>query len=220
MNKYCTIFILLLTLLCGDVISAVEPAYKVHDFKEEYNPDVNVSGRLLVGIQVPTKNIKSIGRKLFVQKPANLNAVDVLITTIDGVYSAKFQVEYLSPEGGWQEIELPSKELKELSKFKQNEIVAYAYSKVGGDKSTVHRLYLTSWGMPSNEQPTLFVNSSAAITYYRLKGGKEPCTEITAINKTAFSHSCPWSESFRKGDNLLIINASSGLKKKYEVWVN
>jgi len=196
--------------------------YKLVDFSEEYSDNVDVSGGLLIGYQLIGSTLTKSKKHIYLSKPDDVDKVEIVISTIDGVYSASMKIEFIRESNGWLPIHFPSEHAEKLKGYDQSELVAYGFTrKKDRAKKTYLQIFPVSWELPSANsklKPKFFINSASSMPRYNIKRKDSFCKKINAEVKTAFNFYCDISEDFPNGNNLILFNTGSGKKKKYLVW--
>ncbi|GBL05513.1 hypothetical protein [Glaciecola sp. KUL10] len=221
MRKTLLVFILFLT--ASAIYADDPPKVTIQDFKEEFNPEVKVSGGVLIGFQLTGSIPKPDLNQLYIARPASLMHVNLSLTSMDGKYKAEMVLDFGESKSTWVEVSIPSERKEELKNYSTNELVAYAYTEIVDERSkrkrTFHKIYPTSWGSP--KQPDEFVGrfyviSGIGLPKYTLNKKSYKCAATDADVNTAFNKFCVLNDSFSPGDNLVFLK--TGVQRKFLVW--
>lgn len=195
----------------------------ISNFSEDYNPQVNVSGGVLIGFQllgsIPAPDLT----KLYVARPKDVDKLNLSITSMDGKYKAEMEVQFIDSDSFWTELSIPSSRTAELKGYSVSELVTYAYTeevdKRSKRKRTFHRIYPTSWGRPQNSERFdgyFYINSGITKPKYILNKEQFECSPTDSVINTAFNKYCVLSNDFGVGDNLIFLK--TGVRRKFLVW--
>lgn len=214
---------LVLTLMIGFIEASEDLNVVISDFSEEFNPEVNVSGGVLIGFQLSGSAATPDLNKLYIARPNDVESINLSLTSMDGKYKAQMRLKFGDSQSTWTEVSIPSKRTEELGEYSVNELVAYAYNEVVDERSkrkrTFHMIYPTSWGFPEkpeNFNGRFFVNSGIALPKYILNKEHFECVPTKAEINTAFNKFCALTDEFEAGNNLIFLKA--GVQRKFLVW--
>ncbi|MGR5132327.1 hypothetical protein [Vibrio alfacsensis] len=219
---------LAILLFSNEFALAKEKPYSV-ELKESYSPSVNVSGQLLVGLQVPTNSPKGLGNTLYIYKPLEIKEFKLRVYTIDGVYAARSTITFNEDISGWYPVFLDTEHQDKLKQYEPHEIQAYLYKQQKDPKTNKsrHIIFPTSWGIPSKKPASFYVNSTGVEPQYVFKSEgnviRVMCSELTNKIKTSFTHECKWNEGLssqkeQNGSREVLFKSGNGRNKKYLVW--
>lgn len=194
--KRCSIpLVTMMFSACALAATDISPIVEIVDFEEEYSSSVDVSGRLLVGYQMEGDAPYSTGKVLYFATPDSISDVDVLISSIDGVYSAALTLRVINSVGQWSMVSIPSEHYEELEKYSPEELVALAYVELPyKGKKKRKKIFPTSWGKPGERQ-IFYINTTSSFPTWVAKGMdgkviKGRCNDLDAEVHTAFNYAC------------------------------
>lgn len=200
--------------------------YEISDFKESYDPNVNVSGSILSSLLVSGALKLSSPDDLYVYVTPEQNQLNLSLVSIDGRYNADVALQVAVSSSKWIQISIPTKR-EEFTKYKFNELVVLAYVD-GKDKRDryVQEIFPVSWGVPNNSVTQFYINSAGFApnyTFNDIEGNTTTveCDEIRNPSARAFNHVCAFDRTVI-GEKAVITFSpdmeSSG--KKYIVWTS
>ncbi|MGR5449948.1 hypothetical protein ACP3V3_09265 [Vibrio sp. PNB22_3_1] len=196
-------------------------SYHLNNYSETFSKTVIINDDFFsfIGVQVHTDDELTLGQSLYFFKPKIYNQIRFIIKSIDGAYTAEFNLNFTNPTAGWFEVELPTQYVNELLDYSQKELMANAYVEMRDLNEHHYNMYLpTAWGEPSDESPNIFINANETFPYYKVNNDLEACIEVKAKTKTTYTHQCPWSKQFTQGKNLIIINKGLHRVSTIGVW--
>jgi hypothetical protein len=118
----------------------------------------------LSGFQVIEEFSKPNLSNLHIAFPKQLKSVNLVAKTIDGRYLGEATLSLNLTTSGWTEVILPSKYKNKLKKYKSDEVAILASNvEVIGKKRRIVNVYPTSWGKPSKQHATFYVNAGSEI---------------------------------------------------------
>ena len=195
------------------------------NFFENYAENVKVSGSVLAASHISSKLKYPSPDELFVYVPKETNELNVIISSIDGQYSADASIS-LSPDNlGWINLKIPSQYHEKFAKYLPNRLVALAFidsEDIFGDY--IQEIYPTSWGHPEQREESLFINSSGTsphMTFSDLSGDliSTKCVKLNDNYTKVFNYKCDFAKN--RVEQKVLVTFSPSLEstgKNYFIW--
>lgn len=199
--------------------------YELKHFDESYVQNVSVSGSILVSFMISGDSKTASPDALSIFTVPEVKSVNLQLTSIDGRYTAEAQLAIEVEKAGWVEIALPSKYQDVLKRYKENEIVVFAFAN-GKDKRGrfVPIVFPTSWGEPTFEKQFFVLNSNGFAPNFIYNDDSDEtkqgfCLKMSKKVTRAFNYTCDFFDQKSSGKKVVTFSPShdeSG--KRYEVW--
>lgn len=188
-------------ILLFSLILALNSAYAQvvplanEDFTEHYSSDVPVSGKVLVGILIESKNVNS---RFFVKSSAGTNLFCFQVNSIDGTYFSENEylltsTEKLANEQGLVEVEYPTQFKKILKEFGDNELALLATEGSCDSQSNLH-FVATKDKIENSDKVRFLISSARSQVFMRLKSNiqsiQPTCARIEEGKRTAYDTIC------------------------------
>lgn len=166
------------------------------DFYESYADNVKVSGSVLAASYVPGSFSHASPEQLYLYIPSHKPLVHIVLTSIDGKYSADAAIKLNKNQTGWIQIKLPTAYKKEYLKYLPDQLAVFVFvdsEDMFGDY--IQEVFPSSWGAPTSNAIHFSMNSGGGnpnITF-KNQSGKVitlDCRMIKAKYTRAFNHIC------------------------------
>jgi hypothetical protein len=220
--------ILVLFLLVVFVHSAyaqVSIEIPVDAFSENYAENVEVSGSILASSSVKGSLKFVAPEMLFVFVPRPTSTLQIVLSSIDGKYSADASIELSEDQVGWVQLKVPTKYQSEFIKYLPNRLVAFVFvDSQDMFGNYVQEVYPTSWGEPVENQIKLFVNTSGGnpnITYKIASGDvvSRDCAALDDKYTRVYNHWCEFGSDDIASNLIVTISPEyDSLGKNYVIW--
>ena len=194
-------------------------------FSESYASNVDVSGSVLASSFVLGSEAHASPERLYVFMPKWVPELNIVVSSIDGKYSADAKVDLTTEQHGWLNFKIPTEYQKEFVKYLPNRLVAFAFvDSVDMFGNYIQEVYPTSWGLPSNYNIQLFMNSAGPepnITFVNLQQNviTEDCILLNEEYTRVFNHVCSFGD--HTTENKVIVTFSPDRDsegKNYVIW--
>jgi len=195
------------------------------DFYESYSNNVEISGSVLAASYV-TGNINHASpENLYLYIPEYRPVIYVIITSIDGNYSADATIRLEETQTGWIRLKLPTAYQKEYIKYPSDQLVAFAFAD-NEDMfgNYIQEVFPSSWGAPVSSSVTLLMNSAGGnpnITFKEDSGEviTRDCRAIKAKYTRVFNHICDFGKyKIDKGTVITLSPEYNSSGKDYIIW--
>jgi len=168
-------------------------------FNESYSNSVNINGNSLqLGVMYSSYLQKADPSLLYVDIKQSITVIDtflcVTISSIDGFYSASFNLPIAKELTGLNRFILPSKVTNKLKKY-QPQHLAIAAKLSSNCKTKIGSVVIASWGKPDKSKISIFINSGGLRSTLKLYDNTDTihrlkCDEITTKRAIAYDHIC------------------------------
>mgnify|MGYP003632554668 FL=1 len=224
-NGWKIVRILILVLYCQSTSANTVLVVASENFSESYAENVKVSGSVLVASYITGSFSKASPDQLHLYVPNHVPEINLIISSIDGKYTADVLLSLKKSQTGWLQLKLPTAYKKEYAKYLPNELVALAFTDsedIFGNY--VQEVFPTSWGKPLNSHLKFYMNSAGGnpnITFKEQSGDVVvlDCKEIDAEFTRVFNHVCELGEYAIIKSSIITFSPeyeSSG--KNYIIW--
>lgn len=166
------------------------------DFHEKYADNVDVSGSVLAASFVPGNLKYASPDQLYVYLPEYRPFLNIVLSSIDGKYSADASFDLPANQTGWIQVKLPTDYQNEYKKYLPNRLVAFSFAdSTDMFGNYIQEVFPTSWGKPASNRFTLLVNSAGSnpnITFKDNEGNlvTEDCQSIREKFTRVFNYTC------------------------------
>jgi hypothetical protein len=181
--------------LCNITISVPETS-----FSERYAENIEVSGSILASSFVKGSLVHAAPDQLYVYIPSPSSMLTIILSSIDGRYSADAQIELSSEQVGWLQLQIPTRHQTKFVAYLPDRLVAFAFidsEDIFGNY--VQEVFPTSWGAPKDTAISFFINSAGVnpnITFRDSDGDvkTKDCTGLNDEYTRVFNHICDFGE--------------------------
>ncbi|MFC3092994.1 hypothetical protein DRW07_02085 [Alteromonas sediminis] len=196
-----------------------------NSFSESYAENVQVSGSVLASSFV-AGNLEYVSPdKLFVYVPRSISTLNIILSSIDGRYTADAQIELTREQFGWVQLKIPTQYKSQFVKYFPDRLVAFAFADSEDMFGNyVQEVFPTSWGEPSGNDLTFYINSAGGNPNITFRNGEQEliskdCTILNDKYTRVFNHECEFNESSIPEKVIVTFSPeyeSSG--KNYIIW--
>lgn len=171
-----------------------------NDFHEKYADNVDVSGSVLAASYVPGSLKYASPDQLYVYIPEYRPFLNIVLSSIDGKYSADASFALSESQTGWIQIKLPTEYQSEYKKYLPNRLVAFSFAdNTDMFGNYIQEVFPTSWGTPASNRFKLLINSAGSnpnITFKDNKGNlvTKDCQSIREKFTRVFNYTCSLSD--------------------------
>lgn len=217
--------LLILALGCQNASAEKLLVVSSENFSESYADNVKVSGSVLVSSYITGSILNASPDQLHLFVPKHVPIVNLVISSIDGKYTADVLLSLEKSQTGWLHLKLPTAYKKEYTKYLPNELVAFAFADSEDFLGNyVQEVFPMSWGKPLNYELKFYMNTAGGnpnITFKEQSGEvvKVDCNEIDAEFTRVFNHICDLGKYNINKSSIITFSPeyeSSG--KNYIIW--
>lgn len=195
------------------------------NFSESYAENVQVSGSVLASSFVKGSLDFVAPDKLYAYVPRSASTLNIILSSIDGRYTADAQIKLTSEQEGWVQLKIPTQHQSKFIKYLPDRLVAFAFADSEDMFGNyVQEVFPTSWGAPKSEDVIFYINSAGGNPNITFRNSSEDviskdCTALDDKYTRVFNHVCTFGGATVPEKVIVTFSPeyeSSG--KNYVIW--